>query len=131
MLFFQQHRLRALQLGVLLASGTSTALQFFVPLQLAVALNVVLLSLIFGAIYTARARSPYTILMLGSLLLVNAISIWGMLRHGLEVYTIALLGAHSALYLLPFFLGVFAPLLLFWGLYEVQALVRTFGSLRS
>lgn len=124
-------RRRSLQLLVLLASLISTGLQFILALEIAVVLNVMLLSLVFGGIYWAMRKRLYAILMLGLILALNVISLFGVFQHGLDVYRFGLAGAFSSIYLLPLLMGIFAPIVFFWGLYELKALRNAYKQVRA
>ena len=123
-------RQRSLQLLVLLASLLSTIVQLVVSLEVAVVLNVLLLGLVFGTIYWAMRKRLYALLMLGLLISLNAITLFGLFEHGLEVYRLGLAGAFSSIYLLPLAMGVLAPIVFFWGLYELQKLRKAYRQVR-
>jgi hypothetical protein len=126
MIFLQLSRLRVIQLGVVGASATSTMLQLFLPMEASIPLNVLLLGLVFGLVYAYSERKSFTAFLLGLMIAINTISLVGMLQHGLEVFTLALLGSYSAVYLLPFATGLFTPIMVFFVLYEVPGEARTF-----
>jgi hypothetical protein len=125
MIFLQLSRLRVIQLGVVGASATSTMLQLFLPMEVSIPFNVLLLGLVFGLAYTYSERKPFTAFLLGGVVAINVISLFGLLQHGLEVFTLALLGSYSVVYLLPFITGLFTPIMVFFALYEVPGETRT------